>query len=268
MKKNIIIIGNSVVGKSTLTNIYLHIFQGCLLIAGKNVFTSSILTPTQIAEYKECSRLIIDDLYLLTLNSSIWESILEIIEYRLNYSKFMLITGYRAEFSTYRTETIKKLLTTTQLYDMNVETNVFNLMTHIYLAERHIDKFRPIRLSLMEEEGGLNCTDTELDFLPEEWNDLLHEMLFLKFLEVGELQSLACDEEGNDFLSGFLPFTQAKEYLLKFLELNYLPAITKEKFEIILKSWDFPNKRKLYLGIDFYKLKNERLLPTLMTGAN
>lgn len=120
----------------------------------------------------------------------------------------------------------------------------------------------------MEEEGGLNCTDTELDFLPEEWNDLLHEMLFLKFLEVGELQSLACDEEGNDFLSGFLPFTQAKEYLLKFLELNYLPAITKEKFEIILKSWDFPNKRKLYLGIDFYKLKNERLLPTLMTGAN
>lgn len=254
MKKNIIIIGNSVVGKSALTNIYLHVFQGCLLIDGKNVFTNSILKPTQIAEYKECSRLIIDDLYLLTLNNSIWESILEIIEYRFNYSKFMLITGYMAEFSRYRHETIKELLTTTHLYNMNVETDVFNLMTHIYLAERYIDTSRPMKLSLMEDEGGgLNCTDTELVFLPEEWNELLHEMLFLKFLEVGELQSLMCDEEGNDFLSGFLPITQATEYLLKFAELNNLSTITKEKFEIILKSWDSSTKRILYMGIDFYK---------------
>lgn len=256
MKKNIIIIGNSVVSKSALTNIYLHIFQGCILIDSKAVFTSSILTPAQIADYKECSRLIIDDLFLLTLNSSIWESILEIIEYRINYFKFMLITGYLAEFSKYRTETIKKLLSATQLYDMNVENDVLNLMTHIYLAERHIDKSRPMKLSLMEDKGGgLICTDTELYFLPEEWNGLLHHMLFLNFLEVGELQSLACDEEGNDFLSGFLPFTQAKEYLLKFKELNNLPNTSKEKLNTVIESWNSPNKRKIYLGVDFYKMK-------------
>ena len=256
MKKNIIIIGNSVVGKSALINIYIHVFQGCILIDGKIVFTSSILTPTQIAEYKECSRLIIDDLFLLTLNSSMWESILEIIEYRCNYSKFMLITGYFAEFSKYRTETIKKLLTTSQPYDMNVETDVFNLMTHIYLAERHIDKSRPMKIYLMKKEGAcLHCTDTELDFQPNEWVQLLQETSFLKFLEIGELQCLSCDKEGNEFLSGDILFTQAKEYFLRFTQLNNLPIITKEKFEIALKSWDSLDNSKLYLGIDFYKRK-------------
>lgn len=121
MKDLIIIVGNSGVGKSALVNTYLHVFQGCLLIDGKEVFSSAILTPVQIAKYKECSRLIIDDLFLLTLNGSIWESILEIIEYRFNYSKLMLITGDLAQFTTYRTGTIKKLLTTAQLYDMNIE---------------------------------------------------------------------------------------------------------------------------------------------------
>lgn len=256
MKDVIIITGESGIDKSALINVYLDVFQGCLLIDGKEVFNSSRLTPTQIAEYKECSRLIIDDLFLLTLNSSIWGNILEILEYRFYYSKFMLITGDLAQFTTYRTGTIKKLLTTAQLYDMNIEREVSKLVAQIYLAENHIDRSRPMKLYLMENEGsGLSCTDTELDFLPEEWNELLQEMLFFKFLEVGELQSLACDEDGNDFLSGFLPFTQAEEYLQKFKELNNLPTTTKEKLNTVIESWNSPNKRKIYLGIDFYKRK-------------
>ena len=66
---------------------------------------------------------------------------------------------------------------------------------------------------------------------------------------------LACDEDGNDFLSGFLPFTQAEEYLQKFKELNNLPATTKEKLNTVIESWNSLNKRKIYLGIDFYKRK-------------
>ena len=139
---------------------------------------------------------------------------------------------------------------------MNIEREVSKLVAQIYLAENHIDRSRPMKLYLMENEGsGLSCTDTELDFLPEEWNELLQEMLFFKFLEVGELQSLACDEDGNDFLSGFLPFTQAEEYLQKFKELNNLPATTKEKLNTVIESWNSLNKRKIYLGIDFYKRK-------------
>ena len=47
MKDVIIITGESGIDKSALINVYLDVFQGCLLIDGKEVFNSSILTPTQ-----------------------------------------------------------------------------------------------------------------------------------------------------------------------------------------------------------------------------
>lgn len=258
MKDVIIITGGSATAKSVLTKIYMDVFQFCLLIDGKEAFRSTTLTPDQIAKYKECSRLIIDNLFVLTLNSSIWGNILDILEYRFYYSKFMLITGDLAQFTTYRTGTIKKLLTTARLYDISYETEVSKLMSQIYLDENHIDKSRPMILSLMENEGGgLSCTDTELHFFPDEWNELLQEIQFLKFLEIGELQHLACDEKGNDFLSGFLPFKRAEDYLRKFKELNNLPTTARKKLNTIIESWNYPNKRNIYLGVDFYEIKKK-----------
>lgn len=258
MKDIIIITGFTGSGKSTFVTKYLEVFSyNSILIEGKEVCNIASFTEDKIQALKECARLIIDDFFLIEFNYSLWKSILEVLEFRFNNSRLILLTGYTENFAGERHGIIKRLYSAAQIHNIVYNTtDIDQLMKGLYLAENHIDVSRPMKLSLMEVEGVcFNCTDTELDFLPEEWNDLLHEMLFLKFLEVGELQSLACDEEGNDFLSGFLPITQAQKYLLKFLELNYLPAITKEKFEIILKSWDSPAIRKQYLGIDFYKKK-------------
>lgn len=258
MKDIIIITGFSGSGKSTFVIKYLEVFNyNSILIEGKEVCNIASFTEDKIQALKECSRLIIDDFFLIEFNYSLWKSTLEVLEYRFNNSKFILLTGYTDTFETERHGIIKRLYSAAQTYNIIYNTTDIDLlMKDIYLAENHIAQSRPMKLYLMEEEGVcLNCTDTALDFLPEEWNGLLHEMLFLKFLEAGELQSLACDEEGNDFLSGFLPISQAKEYLLRFVEFNSLPTITKKKFEIILKSWDSPAIRKLYLGVDFYKSK-------------
>lgn len=258
MKDIIIITGFSGAGKSTFVTKYLEVFSyNSVLIEGKEVCNIASFTEDKIQSLKQCTRLIIDDFFLIEFNYSLWKSILEILEFRFNNSKLILLTGYTDTFASERHGIIKRLYSAAQIYNIVYnKTDKDQLMKEIYLTENKIDQSKPMKIYLMKKEGAcLHCTDTELNFQPNEWVQLLQETSFLKFLEIGELQCLSCDEKGNEFLSGDILFTQAKEYLLRFTQLNNLPIITKEKFEIALKSWDSLYNSKLYLGIDFYKDK-------------
>lgn len=258
MKDIIIITGFSGSGKSTFVTKYLEVFSfNSVLIEGKEVCNIASFTEDKIQSLKQCTRLIIDDFFLIEFNYSLWKSILEVLEFRFNNSKLILLTGYTDTFASERHGIIKRLYSAAQIYNIVYnKTDKDQLMKEIYLTENKIDQSNPMKIYQMKKEGAcLHCTETELNFQPNEWVQLLQETSFLKFLEIGELQCLSCDEEGNDFLSGFLPLTQAKEYFLRFTQLNNLPTITKEKFEIALKSWDSLDNSKLYLGVDFYKDK-------------
>lgn len=264
--KSIILTGNPGTGKSTFICAYLKLFSsGTLLIDGKQMsfkngkpyFLSKELSPDHVMNYKQCSVLIIDELFLL-LHSPHRSIVLDIIEYRLHCKKALIVMGYESNFACCDVPLIKRIYSTSFKYNFVKETNISQTLTDLYLQRYKMDISRDMRFYVLQViESSYHETGIELFLQANEWNEFLHhqDAAFLHLLEEGLFQCVAMDENGDDFYSADLPLLKGKEYLKQLLNCDNLPHSACNKLHSILKDWNECGLKTYYLGVGIYKSK-------------
>lgn len=257
MSNTKVIVGVPGSGKSLFVKYYMKVFPHTLLIDGQKGISPQV-TPIfsekgNIEEYKQCPELIIDDLFLLLDDIRFRKTILSILEYRIMHYKSLLLTGFAERFMKSQITLIKEIYPTSEIYTMTKYTDSIKCIRCLFLKEYKIDTTRSMGVYLMNAKGcSLEETGERIILAAHEWNMFTKDLLFLRFLEEGNIQCISMDENGDEVYTAWLPLTKGQKYIEDLIKDCNPSSSANIKINTIL-SWKEIDKKKVYIAIDLYK---------------